>query len=201
MSRIYAAFVPAFAPAPYSRRYEEKGAPELGWAGGGHEKVDTYRDLGAALAKFQALRAVMIEYIKTTQDDLRAHKIKNGSTAGNGCCKADPLSKEIAARLRPGVSFLAPQAALERERAPARSSFFFNSTQLWRQAFSAPSSWPNVPAAPQQCGCGQPAITRVWHAVLALRLPARELSPSAPAVPPRSAPVLRQISGDGRAAV
>jgi hypothetical protein len=41
--------------------------------GGGHEKVDTYKDLGVALAKFQALRATMIEYIKTTSDDLRAH--------------------------------------------------------------------------------------------------------------------------------
>ena len=41
--------------------------------GGGHEKVDTYKDLGVALTKFQALRATMIEYIKTTDDDLRAH--------------------------------------------------------------------------------------------------------------------------------
>jgi hypothetical protein len=41
--------------------------------GGGHEKVDTYKDLGEALAKFQALRATMIQYIKTTHDDLRAH--------------------------------------------------------------------------------------------------------------------------------
>lgn len=41
--------------------------------GGGHEKVDTYKDLGEALAKFQALRATMIDYIKTTHDDLRAH--------------------------------------------------------------------------------------------------------------------------------
>ena len=41
--------------------------------GGGHEKVDTYTDLGEAMAKFQALRATMIEYIKSTNDDLRAH--------------------------------------------------------------------------------------------------------------------------------
>jgi len=41
--------------------------------GGGHEKVETYKDLGEALGKFQALRATMIEYIKTTDDDLRAH--------------------------------------------------------------------------------------------------------------------------------
>jgi hypothetical protein len=41
--------------------------------GGGHEKVDTYKDMGEALGKFQALRATMIEYIKTTDDDMRAH--------------------------------------------------------------------------------------------------------------------------------
>jgi len=41
--------------------------------GGGHEKVDTYKDLAEALGKFQALRAIMIDYIKTTNDDLRAH--------------------------------------------------------------------------------------------------------------------------------
>lgn len=41
--------------------------------GGGHEKVDTYKDLGEALRRFQALRATMIEYIKTTNDDMRAH--------------------------------------------------------------------------------------------------------------------------------
>jgi hypothetical protein len=41
--------------------------------GGGHEKVDTYKDMGEALGKFQALRATMIDYIKTTNDDMRAH--------------------------------------------------------------------------------------------------------------------------------
>ncbi len=41
--------------------------------GGGHEKVDTYKDVNEALAKFQALRSTMIEYIKTSSDDLRAH--------------------------------------------------------------------------------------------------------------------------------
>jgi DinB superfamily len=41
--------------------------------GGGHEKVDTYKDLGEALGKFLVLRATMIDYIKTTNDDLRAH--------------------------------------------------------------------------------------------------------------------------------
>jgi len=46
--------------------------------GGGHEKVDTYKDLGEALGKYQALRATMIEYIKTTNDDLRAHSFGDG---------------------------------------------------------------------------------------------------------------------------
>jgi len=46
--------------------------------GGGHEKVDTYKDLSVALGKFQALRATMMEYIKTTQDDLRAHSFRFG---------------------------------------------------------------------------------------------------------------------------
>jgi DinB superfamily len=41
--------------------------------GGGHEKVDTYKNMGEALGKFQALHATMIAYIKTTDDDLRAH--------------------------------------------------------------------------------------------------------------------------------
>jgi hypothetical protein len=41
--------------------------------GGGHEKVDTYKDMAEALGKFQALRATMIDYIRTTQDDMRAH--------------------------------------------------------------------------------------------------------------------------------
>jgi hypothetical protein len=41
--------------------------------GGGHEKVETYKNLSEALGKYQALRATMIDYIKTTNDDLRAH--------------------------------------------------------------------------------------------------------------------------------
>src|SRR5215467_1337649 len=41
--------------------------------GGGHEKVETYKDMAEALGKFQALRATMIDYIKTTNDDMRAH--------------------------------------------------------------------------------------------------------------------------------
>lgn len=47
--------------------------------GGGHEKVDTYKDLNEALGKFQVLRATMIEYIKTTNDDLRAHSVGDGA--------------------------------------------------------------------------------------------------------------------------
>src|SRR5215471_10281661 len=45
--------------------------------GGGHEKVDTYKDMGEALGKFQTLRATMIDYIKTTNDDMRAHSFGN----------------------------------------------------------------------------------------------------------------------------
>lgn len=41
--------------------------------GGGHEKVDTYKDIGEAMGRFQALRTTMVGYIKTTNDDLRAH--------------------------------------------------------------------------------------------------------------------------------
>jgi len=41
--------------------------------GGGHERVDTYKNLDESLAKFEALHATMIAYIKTTNDDLRAH--------------------------------------------------------------------------------------------------------------------------------
>jgi hypothetical protein len=44
--------------------------------GGGHEKVDTYKDLSVALGKFQALRATMLDYIKTTPDDMRAHSFR-----------------------------------------------------------------------------------------------------------------------------
>jgi hypothetical protein len=41
--------------------------------GGGHEKVETYKDLQEALSRFQSLRATMVEYIQSTSDDLRAH--------------------------------------------------------------------------------------------------------------------------------
>lgn len=48
--------------------------------GGGHEKVETYKNMGEALAKFQALRSTMIEYIKSTNDDLRAHSFGEKET-------------------------------------------------------------------------------------------------------------------------
>lgn len=41
--------------------------------GGGHEKVETYKNLDEALSRFKALRVTMIDYIKTTDDDLRTH--------------------------------------------------------------------------------------------------------------------------------
>src|SRR5690349_2592673 len=41
--------------------------------GGGHEKVETYKDMGEALGKFKALRATMIDFIKKTDEELRAH--------------------------------------------------------------------------------------------------------------------------------
>jgi hypothetical protein len=47
--------------------------------GGGHEKVETYQDLKEALTRFQTLRATMVDYIKSTNDDLRAHSF-GGST-------------------------------------------------------------------------------------------------------------------------
>ncbi|HLJ47213.1 MAG TPA: DinB family protein [Bryobacteraceae bacterium] len=51
--------------------------------GGGHEKVETYDDAGKALKHFQDLRATMIDYIKSTQDDLRAHSY--GKTGQADC--------------------------------------------------------------------------------------------------------------------
>jgi len=41
--------------------------------GGGHEKVERYPELGPALADFHKLRKTMLEYVKTTNDDLRGH--------------------------------------------------------------------------------------------------------------------------------
>lgn len=41
--------------------------------GGGHEKVETYKSVAEALSTFQKLRATMVEYIKSTDDDMRAH--------------------------------------------------------------------------------------------------------------------------------
>ena len=53
--------------------------------GGGHEKVDTYKDLDTALGKFQALRASMINYIKTTDAAMRAHSF--GERELIDCCQ------------------------------------------------------------------------------------------------------------------
>src|SRR5580693_5056353 len=47
--------------------------------GGGHEKVETYKDLGDAISRFQTLRVTMIDYIKSTNDDLRAHSFGSRS--------------------------------------------------------------------------------------------------------------------------
>jgi hypothetical protein len=41
--------------------------------GGGHEKVERYPELGPALADFKKLRSAMLEYVRTTGDDLRGH--------------------------------------------------------------------------------------------------------------------------------
>jgi hypothetical protein len=41
--------------------------------GGGHEKVERYPELAPALADFKKLRGTMLEYVRTTSDDLRGH--------------------------------------------------------------------------------------------------------------------------------
>jgi DinB superfamily len=41
--------------------------------GGGHEKVERYPELAPALADFKKLRATMLEYVRSTGDDLRGH--------------------------------------------------------------------------------------------------------------------------------
>jgi hypothetical protein len=41
--------------------------------GGGHEKVERYPELAPALADFKKLRATMLDYVRTTGDDLRGH--------------------------------------------------------------------------------------------------------------------------------
>jgi hypothetical protein len=41
--------------------------------GGGHEKVERYPELAPALADFRKLRSTMLEYVRTTGDDLRGH--------------------------------------------------------------------------------------------------------------------------------
>lgn len=42
--------------------------------GGGHEKVERYQKLDPGLADFQKLRKTMLEYVRSTDDDLRAHR-------------------------------------------------------------------------------------------------------------------------------
>jgi hypothetical protein len=46
--------------------------------GGGHEKVETYKNIDEALSRFRTLRTTMIDYIKATHDDLRAHSFGTG---------------------------------------------------------------------------------------------------------------------------
>ena len=41
--------------------------------GGGHEKVERYPELALALADFKKLRVTMLEYVRSTGDDLRGH--------------------------------------------------------------------------------------------------------------------------------
>jgi hypothetical protein len=41
--------------------------------GGGHEKVERYPEIAPALADFKKLRSTMLEYVRTTSDDLRGH--------------------------------------------------------------------------------------------------------------------------------
>ena len=41
--------------------------------GGGHEKVERYPEIAPALADFRKLRSTMLEYVRTTDDDLRNH--------------------------------------------------------------------------------------------------------------------------------
>jgi hypothetical protein len=71
------------APADMSGKKSANSDADILWygvdrvvhttTGGGHEKVETYKDLKEALSRFQSLRATMVEYIKSTNDDLRAH--------------------------------------------------------------------------------------------------------------------------------
>jgi len=71
------------APADMSGRKSANSDADILWygidrvvhtkTGGGHEKVETYKNLDEAISRFQTLRATMIDYIKTTNDDLRAH--------------------------------------------------------------------------------------------------------------------------------
>ena len=92
------------APAEHERQEVDGTDADIMWygidrvvhtkTGGGHEKVETYKDMAVALAKFQALRATMIDYIKqpTTICGPTALAKKSRSTAGNGCSKS-PLTQ------------------------------------------------------------------------------------------------------------
>ena len=71
------------APADMSGKKSANSDADILWygidrvvhtkTGGGHEKVETYKDIQEALSRFQNLRATMVEYIQSTNDDLRAH--------------------------------------------------------------------------------------------------------------------------------
>ena len=77
------------APADMSGKKSANSDADILWygidrvvhtkTGGGHEKVETYKNLDEAISRFQALRAKMIDYIKTTDDDLRAHSFGSRS--------------------------------------------------------------------------------------------------------------------------
>lgn len=77
------------APADMSGKKSANSDADILWygidrvvhtqTGGGHEKVETYKDLGDAMSRFQTLRATMIDYIKSTSDDLRAHSFGTSS--------------------------------------------------------------------------------------------------------------------------
>ncbi len=71
------------APADMSGKKSANSDADILWygidrvvhtkTGGGHEKVETYKSLDEAMSRFQTLRGTMIDYIKSTDDDLRAH--------------------------------------------------------------------------------------------------------------------------------
>jgi DinB superfamily len=77
------------APADMSGKKSANSDADILWygidrvvhtkTGGGHEKVETYKTLDEAISRFQTLRTTMIGYIKTTNDDLRAHSFGSRS--------------------------------------------------------------------------------------------------------------------------